>query len=65
MTSTAMDIIFEVDPTVRWDLCPAEILIIIFENLDITSLRCCSLVNRRWKEIIYDMCEVRIGIVIV
>ncbi|XP_073951247.1 uncharacterized protein [Choristoneura fumiferana] len=52
-----MDIILEVEPTVGWDLCPAEILIIIFEKLDITSLRCCSLVNRRWKEIVYDICE--------
>ncbi|XP_063378857.1 uncharacterized protein LOC134665800 [Cydia fagiglandana] len=43
--------------TAGWDDIPTEIFINIFKKLNITSLRCCFAVNKKWREIATCICD--------
>ncbi|XP_061709811.1 uncharacterized protein LOC133519748 [Cydia pomonella] len=40
-----------------WDDIPTEIFIYIFKKLNITSLRCCFAVNKKWRDITTCICD--------
>ncbi|XP_063361454.1 uncharacterized protein LOC134650430 [Cydia amplana] len=43
--------------TVGWNDVPTEIFLYIFKKLNITSLRCCFDVNKKWREIVTCICD--------
>ncbi|XP_063532709.1 uncharacterized protein LOC134743233 isoform X2 [Cydia strobilella] len=51
------EMIYRYSTTAGWDDIPTEIFIYIFKKLNITSLRCCFAVNKKWREIATCICD--------